>query len=188
MYVGDSRVFLPLGALVTDQLDDQVIWFLQLDAKGVKAALAKIPGHIQGLASPEAAVRQEARQGLMYYAHLSLAPLKQELQRAKDAAYRVRLKEVLIALRMWEDLAKPDSWRNLPFLLSLGFYPNEVISRQARDQVVALLAPTLVNHALGKTLGKEAWKKELLQWVRDHPRHLRWDPKKGQFAIIDDDK
>ena len=37
MYVEDARVFLPLVELVTKQLDNQVIWFLQLSAKQVKA-------------------------------------------------------------------------------------------------------------------------------------------------------
>lgn len=83
MYLEKGRVFLPLGARVTEELSNQVIMYLRLDDERELAAMEHVETCIRDLTSLDEAVRKSARDGLVYYAHLSI-PLPSCHHRRQD--------------------------------------------------------------------------------------------------------
>lgn len=182
-YVEDSRVFLPLGAPVTNQLTDQVAWLLQLDEKQVDGAVRDIGAYLHDLNSPDPGLRERGRRGLVSCAFLSIRPLQQALAQAADGVHRERLREVSLALRGWEDRAEPGSWHDLSLLLSLRFYPDSLIRRRAGWCVVSLLSPVLKKRCERDGVLVEELLEQTLEWVRENQSRLRWDAEKSAFVL-----
>ena len=188
MYLEDGRVFLPLGTRVTKELTNQVIVYLRLDARRVRAAMEHVDHCVRDLASPDEAIRKRAREGLVYYSHLSIPPLERELEHAKDPERKATIEEILSSLRMWKCMARPDSWRDLSFLLGLVHYPDAIISSKAERYLVSLLGTHLRKHGLQETYQNREWMEETLQWIRKHRAVLRWDPIKECYSLPDEDR
>lgn len=182
-HVEGSRLFLPLGARVTDQLDDQVMSLLHLDEKRVAAGARDVAEHVRELDSADPEVRQAARRGLLYHAFLSIRPLREALAKTDDPVLRKRLAEVLWELRMWEDRAGEDAWHDLPLLLALSSYPDELIRQRAAFRVVSMLSPSLRKPYESHGRLDEALLPEALRWVRENQERLRWDSTTGEFVL-----
>ncbi len=182
-YLEHSRVFLPLGALVTDRLSDQVMWLLQLDQRQLAGGKREIAESLEDVASDDATRRAAGRRALLYYAYLSIHPVQAALAKADDAAHRQRLTEILSALRMWKDRAGTPAWRDLPLLLSLCAYPDEMIRRRAKWRVVWLLSPKFRAPFEKNGTPDRSRLDQALEWVRTNQDRLRWDETERGFVM-----